>query len=99
MAETSTPSPARAFTRAWVAGSTVATLLFTWLLSANQRSLMTRQTQADFYEVQARSLLHLHWDVPLRVLNIEAFVVKGKAYMYFGPFPALLRMPVVAVTD
>ena len=99
MGATSTSSPTRAFTRAWLVGSALSTLLFTWLLSANTWSLTTRQTQANFYDVQARSLLHLHWDVPLRVLNIEAFVVNGKSFMYFGPFPAFLRLPIVAVTD
>ena len=99
MVGTGTPRPPRAFTRAWLIGGGLATLLFTWLLTADTWSLTTTQTQANFYEVQARSLLDLHWDVPLEVLNIEAFVVKGKAFMYFGPFPALLRLPIVAVTD
>jgi hypothetical protein len=94
-----TPRPSRAFTRAWLVGGGLATLLFTWLLAAGRWSLMTAETQANFYDVQARSLLHLHWDVPLEVLNIEAFVVHGKAFMYFGPFPALLRLPIVAATD
>ena len=99
MVGTGTPRPPRAFTRAWLIGGGLATLLFTWLLAADTWSLTTTQAQANFYEVQARSLLDLHWDVPLEVLNIEAFVVKGKAFMYFGPFPALLRLPIVAVTD
>ena len=94
-----TPRPPRAFTRAWLVGGGLATLLFTWLLAAGKWSLMTAETQANFYDVQARSLLHLHWDVPLEVLNIEAFVIHGKAFMYFGPFPALLRLPIVAATD
>ena len=99
MVGTGTPRPSRAFTRAWLVGGGLATVLFTWLLTAGKWSLTTAQSQANFYEVQARSLLDLHWDVPLEVLNIEAFVVNGKAFMYFGPFPALLRLPIVAATD
>ena len=32
-------------------------------------------------------------------LGIEAFVVGGRHYLYFPPFPALLRMPLLALTD
>jgi hypothetical protein len=99
MVAVGTSRPPRAFVRAWAAGSGASLLLFTWLLTRNTRSLLTEQTQANFYDVQARSLLHGHWDVPLGVLNIEAFIVKGKAFMYFGPFPALIRIPIVAITD
>ena len=52
-----------------------------------------------FYDAQAHSLLDLRWDVPASVLSIEAFMVDDKAYMYFGPTPALLRLPVAALTD
>ena len=31
-------------------------------------------------------------------LGIEAFVIGGHDYMYFGPFSALLRMPILAFT-
>ena len=54
---------------------------------------------ADFFDLQARALFHGHLDVPPGSLGIEAFVVDGRHYMYFGPFPALLRMPVLLVTD
>ncbi len=54
---------------------------------------------ADFFDLQARALFHGNLDVPPGSLGIEAFVVDGRHYMYFGPFPALLRMPVLLVTD
>ena len=31
-------------------------------------------------------------------MGIEGFVIDGRTYMYFGPFPALLRIPVLLVT-
>ena len=59
-----------------------------------------RQPNAgDFFDVQAHSLLDLRWDVPRSSLFVEGFLVHGKVYEYFGPLPALLRLPVAAVTD
>jgi hypothetical protein len=37
--------------------------------------------------------------VPPRVVSIEGFAVKGHTYMYYGPFPALLRMPILLFTS
>ena len=39
-----------------------------------------------------------HLWVPPGSLGIEAFHVDGREYMYFGPFPALLRIPVLWTT-
>lgn len=36
---------------------------------------------------------------PQTPLSIEAIVVDGRAYLYYGPVPSLLRVPVLAVTD
>ena len=35
------------------------------------------------------------WDVDPRTIGFEAFVHDGRAYAYFGPFPALLRLPLL----
>jgi hypothetical protein len=50
---------------------------------------------AVLFDYQARSLLHGHLDVPLQALAGEAFIYGGKYYGYFGPTPAILRMPFV----
>lgn len=63
------------------------------------RRMSVAGTNANFYDLQARALFHGHLDVAPGSLGIEAFVVDGRHYMYFGPFPALLRMPLLAVTD
>jgi hypothetical protein len=47
----------------------------------------------EFYDAQAQSLLHGHIDVPAPAIDREAFVRNGKYYGYFGPTPALLRIP------
>lgn len=54
---------------------------------------------SNFYDVQARALLDGHLAVPDQSLGIEGFVVDGRTYMYFPPFPSLLRLPLLAVTD
>jgi hypothetical protein len=52
-----------------------------------------------FYDVQAESLLDLRWSVSPGVLGVEGFRMDDGDYIYFGPWPAVLRLPVVAVTD
>jgi hypothetical protein len=63
------------------------------------RGMTASGVNANFFELQARALFHGHLDVPPGSLGIEAFVVDGRHYMYFGPFPALLRMPILLLTD
>jgi len=48
-----------------------------------------------FYDYQALSLLHGHLDVPENALSGESFFYGGKCYGYFGPTPALLRLPLM----
>jgi hypothetical protein len=53
---------------------------------------------SSFYDVQARSLLHGTFNMPASVLNIEGIRTDGHTDMYYGPFPALLRIPVLLFT-
>ncbi len=46
-----------------------------------------------FYDAQAQSLLEGRIDVPPEAIGPEAFVHNGKSYGYFGPTPALARLP------
>ena len=41
--------------------------------------------------------MHGHWDIPRRVLGVDGFQVGSKYYMYFGVWPSVLRMPLLAV--
>jgi hypothetical protein len=50
------------------------------------------------YDVQARALLHGHFSLPRGSIGIEAFIHGGRTYTYFGIFPSLIRMPVLALT-
>ncbi|WP_157557549.1 hypothetical protein [Intrasporangium oryzae] len=53
---------------------------------------------SNFFDIQAQSFLEGRIDVPAGSLGIEGFIVDGKTYMYFPPFPALLRVPIMLVT-
>jgi hypothetical protein len=50
---------------------------------------------SGFYEIQAHAFRQLRWNVPFGSLGIEAFQIGSKQYEYYGPFPALLRMPLM----
>jgi hypothetical protein len=69
-------------------------LLHLWLLTAGRFDVFARRPGADFFDAQADAWLHGRWWVPRSVVGIEGFVVDGNTHMYFGPFPALLRVPV-----
>lgn len=89
----------RRFYRACAIGGLLAAVPFIWMLAIGRLDLLQSGELDNFYDAQAHSLLDGHWDVPRDELSIEAFIVDGKAYMYFGPAPALLRLPVAALTD
>lgn len=53
---------------------------------------------SNFFDIQAAAFLDGHVDVPSGSLGIEGFERAGRTYMYFPPFPALIRLPVMLVT-
>jgi len=69
------------------------------LLRGHPSLLQEPRSQGGYFDAQAHSLLDLRWDVPPEVVSFEGFRIDEKFYMYFGPLPALLRLPVAAVTD
>ncbi|MET0728250.1 MAG: alpha-(1-_3)-arabinofuranosyltransferase family protein [Acidimicrobiales bacterium] len=96
---TSPPSSSRRrFLAACTAGAVPAVALFVWVVTAGTGQLFDWHPTADFYDAQAHSLLDGRLDIPGSVLGIEGFVSDGRSYMYQGPFPALIRLPVAAVT-
>lgn len=62
------------------------------------RTAVERRFASNFFDVQATAFLDGRLSVPTGILGIEGFVIDGKTYMYFPPFPALLRLPVQLVT-
>jgi hypothetical protein len=85
--------------QACVVGVVGATAAFLVALLDGHPSLLQRTWRGNWYDLQAHSLLHWRWDVAPGALSNEGFIVHGKTYMYFGVWPALLRMPVAAVTQ
>ncbi len=95
------PSPAalRRLRTAWAIGAVPVVAVYTWLLMVGSWAPLQRQYFDDFFDHQTRALFDGRWDVPPEVVGFEGFLVDGRTYIYFGPFPSLLRMPVMAVTD
>ncbi len=83
--------------RWFVGAATVATLGYLWLVTLGSLRLAEHEWFGDFYDYQAASLLTGRLDVPDAAIGGEAFEARGKLYGYFGPTPALLRAPLVAL--
>ncbi len=79
-------------------GSVLATVAFCWMVTGGTWDFLQSGLYTDFYDAQARALLAGHWNMPASVLLIEGIVEHGRTYMYYGPVPAILRMPVLLVT-
>jgi hypothetical protein len=60
-------------------------------------NVFLRRFSSNFYDIQALSLLHGRITMPKGVLSVESFTVHGRTSMDFGPFLAVLRMPLMAV--
>jgi hypothetical protein len=75
-----------------------ATLLFLLLVTRGRPwDLFDRGGfSTDFYDGQARAFLHFRLDVPPTLAGPEGFLIDGRTYLYYGPFLALLRIPLVA---
>jgi hypothetical protein len=87
------------FAWACVAGGVAAAAVFAWVVFGGRADALRAEPLSAFYDAQARSLLHGHWDTPAPPLSFERFTVDGKYFTYFGPWPAVLRMPVIAFTE
>jgi len=77
----------------------VATLVFAWFITFGHGDLLATRPYAGFFDLQSRAMAHGHLWVPNGSLGDEGFVIDGRTYAYFGPFPSALRLPIFAVTD
>ena len=89
----------RRFLTASAVGAVLAVLLFAWLGSRGRFDVLEWQRSGDFYDAQAHAFLDGTFQVSGDILGIERFESHGGTYMYQGPWPALLRVPVAAVTS
>jgi hypothetical protein len=57
------------------------------------RQIFVKEVLGGAYDSQAEHFLRGDVDVDADAIGHEAMIVNGKVRMYFGPFPALLRVP------
>jgi hypothetical protein len=98
-------SGVRRFTSAVAIGWAVVTIPYLWVLTdlwsgspSLFRTVLPDHSLSNFYDLQARAMFSGHLWVPDGSIGVEAFVHAGRQYTYFGLFPSLLRMPVLAFT-
>lgn len=57
------------------------------------RQVFVKEVLGGAYDSQAEHFLRGNVDVDVEAIGHEAMIVDGKVRMYFGPFPAFLRVP------
>jgi len=73
-------------------GLVLAMLLWIFTTTGGQQ-ILVNEILSEAYDSQAEHLLRGDSGVDAEAIRAEAMVVNGKIRMYFGPFPALVRMP------
>ena len=75
----------------------LATLVLGTLLwiftTTGGRQIFVNEMLSEAYDSQAEHFLRGNVDVDGDAIRHEAMIVNGKARMYFGPFPAFVRLP------
>src|SRR5436305_107928 len=89
------PAGRRDFFRSCAKGGLLAAIPFVGVLLLSGFNMMSDSFTTRFYASQARALLSGHWYMPKAILEYEGFQHGARWYMYYGPFPALLRIPFV----
>lgn len=72
----------------------IVTVVFSWYVTDGTFRFFELES---FYDAQAVSFVHGRGDVPLEAISAEGLVRDGKYCGYFGPAPALLRLPLPAL--
>lgn len=68
-----------------------------WLVTEGSGKFLVAEPFGQYFDGLARSLTQGRLDVTPDAISGEAFVVNGKYYGYFGPFPAVPRIVLNAV--
>jgi hypothetical protein len=96
----------RRFLIAVLIGIAVTAVPYLWVLcdlwsrsASLLRTAWSNGYASNFYDLQARAMLHGHFYVANGDLGGEAFVHGGHQYTYFGIFPSILRMLLLLVTS
>ena len=91
----------RRFTIAAVVGTLVASVPYLWFLtndwSGTYNPLRGIPYFTQFYDEQAKSMIHGHLWVAPGSLGIEGFIHNGRTYTYFGLLLSIFRIPILVV--
>ncbi len=87
------PCPERPAHRWFLATAAACLLVFSAVLTGGTFRFVTPDAFGEQYDWQARSLLQGRLDLPREARTDESFVFQERTYIYFGPTPALLRLP------
>jgi len=89
--------PTRWSRTAWSAavGGVLLTATFAYIVTDETWAFIYPESFGSFYDFQALSLVHGRLDVPEASLSGESFFFGGKCFGYFGPTPAVLRIPLL----
>ncbi|MGD0881030.1 MAG: hypothetical protein ABSB09_05635 [Acidimicrobiales bacterium] len=85
-------------TTAALAVVTLPYLWILWDLWTGSAGPLRSVAPSNLYDLQGRAILAGHLYLPPGSIGIEAFVNGGHQYTYFGLFPSLIRLPVLALT-
>jgi hypothetical protein len=73
---------------------TVGLSVLIWVIATSGGNhVFVKEWLGEAYDSQADHFLRGDVGVDVRAISSEAMIVNGKVRMYFGPFPALLRIP------
>ena len=75
----------------------IAGVTYAWLLSRGSLNPFGAEQFGLTFNSMLDHLLRGRWDVDPGAIGYEAFVHDGRTYAYFGPFPALLRAPLLLI--
>ena len=71
----------------------VLSVLICIIATTGGRQIFAKEALGDAFDSQAEHFLRGNVDVDGEAIRWEGMIVDGKARMYFGPFPAFLRIP------
>jgi hypothetical protein len=71
----------------------ILSLLLWCYTTTGGRQIFVKEVLGGAYDSQAEHFLRGNVDVDEAAIGHEAMIVDGKVRMYFGPFPAFLRIP------
>lgn len=74
-----------------------AAVFYGWLLTRGTFDIFGAEPLGLTFNSMLDHMLRGRWDVDPAAIGFEAFIRNGRTYAYFGPFPALLRLPLLLV--